>query len=220
MVVDNTFATPALQRPLAHGADLVVHSATKYLGGHGDLLAGLVVGPEALVKQVRLYGLRFMTGATISPWTAFLVLRGLKTLALRMERHGANALAVAELLAGHPAVDWVAYPGLPGDRRHALAARQMSGFGGLVACTLEGGLGAGYAFMDGLSLATRAVSLGDPETLVQHPASMTHSTYSPEERARHGIGEGLIRLSVGLESLDDILDDLSQALDRSAMAGR
>ncbi|MEM7225252.1 MAG: methionine gamma-lyase [Pseudomonadota bacterium] len=214
VVVDNTFATPALQRPLALGADLVVHSATKYLGGHGDLLAGLVVGPEDLVKRVRLYGLRFMTGATISPWTAFLVLRGLKTLALRMERHSANALAVAERLAEHPAVSWVAYPGLAGDRDHTLAARQMSGFGGLVACELTGGHSAGFAFMNAVSLATRAVSLGDPETLVQHPASMTHSTYSPEERARHGIGEGLVRLSVGLESLDDILDDIDQALER------
>ena len=214
VVVDNTFATPALQRPLSLGADLVVHSATKYLGGHGDLLAGLVVGSEALVKRIRLHGLRFMTGATISPWTAFLVLRGLKTLALRMERHGANGLAVAELLADHPAVTWVAYPGLASDRNHDLAARQMSGFGGLVACELRGGLAAGFAFMNALSLATRAVSLGDPETLVQHPASMTHSTYSPEERQRHGIGDGLVRLSVGLESLDDIFEDLSQALER------
>ncbi len=216
VIIDNTFATPALQRPLGLGADLIVHSATKYLGGHGDLLAGAVIGPQELIKQIRMEGLRYFTGATVSPWTAFLVMRGLKTLELRMERHCAAAQAAAELLTGHSAVAWVAYPGLADNPGHSLAARQMSGFGGLVAFELKGGEAAGFAFMNRLELVTRAVSLGDAETLVQHPASMTHSTYSPEERAAHGITEGLLRLSLGLENIPDILDDLRQALDGAA----
>ncbi|MEM7171518.1 MAG: aminotransferase class I/II-fold pyridoxal phosphate-dependent enzyme [Pseudomonadota bacterium] len=219
VVVDNTFATPALQRPISLGADLVVHSATKYLGGHGDLLAGLVLGPAETLKKIRTFGLRFMTGATISPWTAFLVLRGLKTLSLRMERHCSTALAIAELLARHPAVDRVTYPGLEKSPDHLLATRQMSGFGGLVAFELKGGLKAGFHFMDALELVTRAVSLGDAETLVQHPASMTHSTYSPEERAQHGIGDGLVRLSAGLENPEDILEDIAQALEQCSKTG-
>jgi methionine-gamma-lyase len=216
VIVDNTFATPALQQPLAHGADLVVHSATKYLGGHGDLLAGAVVGPAELVKRIRVEGLRTLTGATVAPLTAFLVLRGLKTLELRMARHCAAARAAAELLAAHPAVAWTAYPGLKGSPGHTVARRQMADFGGLVAFELRGGREAGFRFMDRLQLVTRAVSLGDAESLIQHPASMTHSTYSPEERARHGITEGLLRLSLGLESIQDILDDLAQALDAAS----
>jgi methionine-gamma-lyase len=214
-VVDNTFATPALQRPLGLGADLVVHSATKFLGGHGDLIAGALIGPKALVERVRGHGLRYLTGATIAPLSVFLLLRGLKTLELRMERHSASALAVARLLRGHPKVASVAYPGLPDHPGHALACRQMEGFGGLVAFELAGGLAAGMRFMNRLALVTRAVSLGDAETLVQHPASMTHSPYSPEERRRHGIGEGLIRLSVGLETLTDLEDDILQALEEA-----
>jgi methionine-gamma-lyase len=216
VIVDNTFSTPALQRPLDLGADLVVHSATKYLGGHGDLLAGVVAGPAALVKRIRVEGLRTLTGATVAPLTAYLVLRGLKTLELRMARHCAAAAAVARVLAAHPAVVWVAYPGLDGSPGHAVARRQMAGFGGLVAFELEGGREAGFRFMNRLGLVTRAVSLGDAETLVQHPASMTHSTYTAEERARHGITEGLLRLSLGLETVQDIVDDVTQALDASA----
>ncbi|MFD2233042.1 trans-sulfuration enzyme family protein [Phaeospirillum tilakii] len=214
-VVDNTFATPALQRPLGLGADLVVHSATKFLGGHGDLIAGALIGPKAIVERVRGHGLRYLTGATIAPLSVFLLLRGLKTLELRMERHSASALALARLLRGHPKVASVAYPGLPDHPGHALACRQMDGFGGLVAFELAGGLAAGMRFMNRLALVTRAVSLGDAETLVQHPASMTHSPYSPEERRRHGIGEGLIRLSVGLETLADLEDDILQALEEA-----
>ncbi len=213
VMVDNTFATPVLQRPIEHGADLVVHSATKFLGGHGDLIAGVVVGPKAIIDRIRGNGLRYLTGATIAPLTAFLLLRGLKTLELRVERHSASAAAVATLLAAHPAVRRVDYPGLPDSPGHAVARRQMSGFGGLVSCELDGGLEAGIRFMNRLVLATRAVSLGDAETLVQHPASMTHATYSAEERARHGIGDGLIRLSIGLENLPDIREDILQALD-------
>ncbi len=212
VVVDNTFCSPALQRPLEHGADLSLHSATKYLGGHGDLLAGLVVGKQETINKIRGVGLRWLTGATISPFNAFLILRGLKTLELRMAAHSASALAVAELLAGHKAVGQVSYPGLKSFPQHELAKRQMSRSGGLIAFELKAGLAAGLQFMNRLTMVTRAVSLGDAETLVQHPASMTHSTYSPEERALHGIGDGLIRLSVGLENVEDILDDIAQAL--------
>ena len=212
VVVDNTFATPVLQRPLEFGANLVVHSGTKYLGGHGDLLAGVVVGPADLVKQVRQTGLRWMTGATLSPFNCFLMLRGLKTLELRLERHSASGLAVAEMLEKHPKIASISYPGLPAFPQHELAKRQMSAFGGLMAFELDGGLEMGMALMNKLTLITRAVSLGDTETLIQHPASMTHAIYSAEERARHGISDGLLRLSVGLENVDDILDDLEQAL--------
>jgi hypothetical protein len=198
-IVDNTFATTALQRPLEHGADLVVHSATKYLGGHGELIAGIVTGRAALVSQIRLHGLRYLTGATLSPWSAFLILRGLKPLALRMAQHSRSALAVAELLSTHRAVAAVHYPGLPDFPQAAAVKRQMSSGGGLVSFELEGGIAQGRALVNALKLAHRAVSLGDAETLVQHPASMTHATYSAAERAEHGISDGLIRMSVGLE---------------------
>lgn len=213
VVVDNTFASPALQRPLEHGVDAVVHSATKYLGGHGDLLGGIVVGTSELVGRVRGAGLRWLTGATLSPLNAFLILRGLKTLEIRMARHSASALEVAKLLAGHRAVAHLSYPGLPSFVQYDLARRQMSAPGGLIAFELAGGMSAGLAFMNRLKLVTRAVSLGDAETLVQHPASMTHATYSPEERLAHGISDGLLRFSIGLENVDDILEDVQQALD-------
>ena len=213
VVVDNTFASPALQRPLEHGVDAVVHSATKYLGGHGDLLGGIVVGTSELIGRVRGIGLRWLTGATLSPLNAFLILRGLKTLEIRMARHSASALEVANLLADDRAVASLSYPGLPSFGQYELARRQMSAPGGLIAFELAGGMSAGLAFMNRLKLITRAVSLGDAETLVQHPASMTHATYSPEERAAHGISDGLLRLSIGLENVDDILQDLQQALD-------
>ena len=213
VVVDNTFASPVLQRPLEHGADVVVHSATKYLGGHGDLLGGITVGKADLIGRVRGTGLRWMTGATISPLNAFLILRGLKTLEIRMARHSASALAVAELLAGHVAVSQLSYPGLKSFPQYDLAKRQMSAPGGLIALELAGGMRVGLAFMNRLKLVTRAVSLGDAETLIQHPATMTHASYSPEERAAHGIGDGLLRFSIGLENVDDILDDIQQALD-------
>ena len=217
VVVDNTFASPALQRPIEFDADIVVHSATKYLGGHGDLLGGIVVGSAELVNRVRGTGLRWLTGATLSPLNAFLILRGLKTLELRMARHTSSAHAVAELLCDHPAVAGLSYPGLPSFPQYELAKRQMSAPGGLIAFELVGGLPAGLDFMNRLKLVTRAVSLGDAETLVQHPATMTHATYSPEERAAHGIGDGLIRLSIGLENVADILEDIQQALDGLAL---
>lgn len=212
-VVDNTYCTPYLQRPLALGADFVVHSATKYLGGHGDLLAGAVVGPKEVLDQVRFHGVKDMTGAVLSSQDAFLVLRGLKTLALRMDRHCDNADRVAAFLASHPKVEVVHFPGLEAFPQKDLARRQMARPGGMVAFELKGGIEAGRRFMDALSLFTRAVSLGDAESLAQHPASMTHSTYTPEERAQHYIAEGLVRLSVGLEDAEDLLADLVQALD-------
>ncbi len=215
-VVDNTFATPVLQRPIEHGADLVVHSATKYLSGHGDLLAGAVLGSRSLVTQVRAHGLRYLTGATLSPLAAFLVMRGLKTLELRMERHVGTATELARLMERHPAVERVMYPGLDSFPQRDVARRQMTGGGGLVSFELTGGLAAGLAFMNRLQLVQRAVSLGDAETLVQHPASMTHAQYTPAERAAHGIAEGLLRLSVGLETPADILADVEQALDAQA----
>lgn len=211
-VVDNTYATPVLTRPVELGADLVVHSATKYLGGHGDLIGGLIVGSAADLAQVRAVGIKDMTGAVMAPFNAFLILRGLKTLQLRMERHCRTALTVARALEAHPAVAVVHYPGLESFPQHALAGRQMPGFGGMIAFELHGGHAAGVAMMNRLSLIRRAVSLGDAESLIQHPASMTHSTYTPEERRAHGISDGLVRLSVGLEDEADILADLLAAL--------
>lgn len=211
-VVDNTYCTPYLQRPIELGADFVIHSATKYLGGHGDLLAGAIIGSKETLDQVRFFGLKDMTGAVLSSQDAFLVLRGLKTLALRMDRHSASAQRLAEWLVQQPQVSIVHYPGLPSFPQHALAKRQMAQPGGMIAFELNGGIVAGRRFMNALKLFTRAVSLGDAESLAQHPASMTHSTYTPEEREAHMIPEGLVRLSVGLEDFDDLLEDLRQAL--------
>ncbi len=211
-VIDNTYCTPYLQRPIELGADFVIHSATKYLGGHGDLLAGAIVGPKAILDEVRGVGIKDLTGAVLSSQDAFLVLRGLKTLSLRMQRHSASAQTLAESLEDHPKVAVVHYPGLKSFRQYKLAQRQMALPGGMIAFELKAGMDAGIRFMDQLKLFTRAVSLGDAESLAQHPASMTHAVYSPEERAAHGISDGLIRLSVGLEDVEDLLGDLDQAL--------
>jgi methionine-gamma-lyase len=210
-IVDNTFATPALQRPLEHGASLVLHSATKYLGGHGDLLGGIVVGPAETIERIRGAGLRVLTGATLSPFNAFLILRGLKTLDMRMERHSRSAQRIAETLSEHPSVTWVSYPGLATFPQYSLARRQMDRPGGLIAFELAGGARTGMAFMNSLELVTRAV---------QHPATMTHATYSPAERKTHGISDDLLRLSVGLEDPEDIIHDIIQALDVAAHAAR
>ncbi len=212
VVVDNTYATPYLTQPIKLGADIVLHSATKYLGGHGDLVAGLLAGSEDLVSRIRLYGMKDMTGAVMAPFNAMMILRGLKTLEVRMDRHCASAMAVAELLQQSPAVREVWYPGLKSFGQRELAQRQMSQFGGMIAFELKGGMDAGREMMNRLQMIARAVSLGDAETLIQHPASMTHSTYSPEERKAHGISEGLVRLSIGLEGVDDVIADLMQAL--------
>ena len=214
VVCDNTFASPALQNPLALGADVVVHSATKYLNGHGDVVAGFVVGKADFIRQVRFFGLKDMTGAVMDPFAAFLLLRGLKTLELRMARHCENARKIAAFLAENPAVEKVNYPGLATHKGHEIAARQMKDFGGMLSFEVRGGREAGMKLVNALQLITIAVSLGDAESLIEHPASMTHSTYSPEELAASGIAPGLIRLSAGLENAEDLIADLSQALDR------
>ena len=198
VIVDNTFCTPYIQRPLELGADVVVHSATKYLNGHGDVIAGFVVGKKEFIDQVRLFGVKDMTGAVLSPFDAYLIMRGMKTLQIRMDRHTKNAMEVAKFLESHENVELVNYPGLESFPQYELAQKQMDMPGGMIA----------------FELCTLAVSLGDCETLIQHPASMTHSPYTPEERAEAGISEGLIRISVGLEDAEDIIADLKQGLDR------
>ena len=212
VVVDNTYATPYLTRPIEHGADIVVHSATKYLGGHGDVVAGLVVGKLEQVTEIRLVGMKDMTGAVMAPFNAMLILRGLKTLALRMDRHCASAAKVADWLEAQPGVGVVHFPGLTSFPQHDVARAQMDQPGAMIAFELDGGIDAGRQMMNRLNMIQRAVSLGDAETLIQHPASMTHSTYTPEERDAHGISDGLIRLSVGLEEVADIIADLDAAL--------
>ncbi|CEQ18274.1 methionine gamma-lyase [Paraclostridium sordellii] len=213
VMVDNTFCTPYIQRPLEWGADVVVHSATKYLNGHGDVIAGFVVGKKEFIDQVRLFGVKDMTGAVLSPFDAYLILRGMKTLQIRMDKHSKNALEVAKFLEGHKNVIKVNYPGLESFPQRELAKKQMDLPGGMIAFEVKGGLAAGKKLLNSLELCTLAVSLGDCETLIQHPASMTHSPYTAEERAEAGISDGLIRISVGLEDPKDIIDDLKQGLD-------
>lgn len=215
VVVDNTFATPVLQRPIEHGADIVVHSATKFLGGHGDLLGGIAVGRADLINDVRGKGLRYMTGATMSPFTAFQILRGLKTLVLRVNGHSASALHIAKTLTQSDKLKSVLYPGLPGFAQSDLVARQMpKGGGAIIGLRFDGGIEAGRRFINALELIKCAVSLGDAETLVQHPATMTHAIYKPEERAQFGIDDELLRLAVGLEDVDDLVTDIESALTR------
>ena len=213
VMVDNTFCTPYLQRPLELGADVVVHSATKYLNGHGDVIAGVVVGSKEFIGTCRMFGLKDMTGAVMSPFNAFLMARGMKTLDIRMERHCANAKKVAEFFASHPAVDKVYYPGLDTFPGHEIAARQMKLPGGMISIELKADKAATAAALNKLELCVIAVSLGDAETLVEHPATMTHSTYSAEELKMAGISEGLVRISIGLEDPEDIIADFKAVLD-------
>jgi len=210
-VADNTFATPYLTRPLEYGIDLVLHSATKYLGGHGDTLGGVVAGPADAMAELRSHGLRHVGGA-LGPEDAFLLTRGVKTLPLRMEAHCNGAEAVAAFLEQHPAVARVYYPGLPSHPDHELAARQMDRYGGMVALELTGGERAAQRFLDGLELFTQAVSLGDVESLATHPASTTHELLPQEVLDRQGITPGLVRLSVGIEDPRDLIEDIEQAL--------
>lgn len=214
VVVDNTYCTPYIQRPLDLGADVVIHSATKYLNGHGDVIAGFAAGKLDFIKQVRLVGIKDMTGACLSPFDAYLINRGMKTLNIRMDRHCANAQKVAEFLEKHSSVESIYFPGLKSFPQYELAKKQMDLPGAMIAFELKGGFNAGRMLMNNLELCALAVSLGDTETLIQHPASMTHSPYTPEERAMCGISEGLVRLSIGLEDPDDIIQDLKQALDK------
>ncbi|MEO7673246.1 MAG: PLP-dependent aspartate aminotransferase family protein [Pyrinomonadaceae bacterium] len=209
-VADNTFATPFNQRPLEIGVDAVIHSATKYLGGHSDLTAGVLVGSNEFVEKARHGAAKFF-GGNIAPQVAWLVLRGIKTLALRMERHNANALHLAKMLVSHPAVSSVHYPGLESHPNHAIAARQMNGFGGMIAIDV-GTAEAAKSFINKVKVCTFATSLGGVETLVQPVALMTHATLSPEERKKAGISDGLLRISVGIEDIDDICLDVFNAL--------
>lgn len=211
--VDNTFATPYLQRPIELGADVVVHSATKYLNGHGDVIAGIVVGTKEFINNVRFFGIKDMTGAVISPFDSYLIIRGMKTLQVRMEKHCKNALEVAKFLETHNKVERISYPGLESFPQYELAKKQMKFPGAMISFEVKGGVEAGKKLLNSLNLCTLAVSLGDCETLIQHPASMTHSPYSQEERLEAGITDGLIRLSVGLEDVEDIIKDLKEGLD-------
>jgi methionine-gamma-lyase len=214
LVVDNTFATPYFQRPIELGADTVVHSATKYICGHGDVIGGLVVGKKEFIDEMRKDALSHM-GAAMSPFNSWLLLRGLKTLGVRMERHDSNARRIAEFLNSHPKIARVSYPGLPTDRFHEVAKKQMSGVGGMIAFEMKGGARAGVNLVNNVKLCILAVSLGECDTLIEHPASMTHSTLTEEERNAVGITEGLIRLSVGIEDADDLIEDLKQALQKA-----
>jgi cystathionine gamma-lyase len=211
-VADNTFATPWIQRPIDSGFQLVVHSATKYLNGHSDMVGGVaVVGDDpALAEQLAF--LQNAVGAIAGPFDSFLALRGLKTLHLRMERHCANAQRIAEWLASHPAVEQVHYPGVANHPQHALAARQMRAFGGMVSARLAGGLPAARRFLERCRIFALAESLGGVESLIEHPAIMTHASLPPEVRESIGIGDSLVRLSVGVEDVDDLIADLDAAL--------
>ncbi|MFC0302387.1 trans-sulfuration enzyme family protein [Virgibacillus soli] len=212
VIVDNTFMTPYLQRPLELGADVVVHSATKYLNGHGDVVAGVICGKKEHIDFMRQTIMGDL-GQALSAWDAYLILRGLKTLGIRVAAHCDTAQRVAEFLEGHEAVERVYYPGLASHPQRNLAKRQMSGMGGIIAFEVKGGVETGKRFIDSLKLAMISFSLGDPETLVQHPASMTHSSIPEEELIHFGIPKGLIRLSVGLENPEDIVEDLKAALE-------
>jgi methionine-gamma-lyase len=193
------------------GADVVIHSATKYIGGHGDCVAGIAVGKKEFMDHVRKMSLND-TGGVMSPFVAWLLLRGLKTLAVRMDRHCDNAMRVAQFLAFHPKVEVVYYPGLRTHPQHELASKQMSKFGAMIAFDIKGGIKEGMILMDSVKLCTLAVSLGDCDTLICHPASTTHSAYFEDELREAGISPGMIRLSVGIEDVNDIIDDLNQAL--------
>ncbi len=213
LMVDNTYCTPYICRPIELGADIVVHSATKYINGHGDVIAGFVAGKQEYIDQVRFLGVKDLTGSVLGPFEAYLINRGLKTLHVRMDRHCENAQKVAEFLKDHPNVTSIAYPGLDNFPQKALADKQMKMPGAMIAFEVKGGLEAGRKLMNNVHLCSLAVSLGDTETLIEHPASMTHSPYTPEEREASDISEGLVRLSVGLEDAEDIINDLKQALD-------
>ncbi len=211
VVVDNTFATPALQRPLELGADVVLHSTTKYLGGHSDIIGGALVVKERRAAA-RYAWLQNAVGAVPSPFDSYLVLRGLRTLAVRMRAHGESARAVAEALEGHPKVRRVFYPGLPSHPQHALARRQMDDFGGIVTVDVRGGGRRAVAFLRRLKIFTLAESLGGVESLADHPASMTHASVPEADRRRHGVTDGLVRLSCGIEDPADLADDVRAAL--------
>ncbi|HPR64474.1 MAG TPA: methionine gamma-lyase [Thermoanaerobaculia bacterium] len=214
VVFDNTFCTPYLQQPLKLGADVVVHSATKYLNGHGDVIAGFAVGSKELMARVRGEGLKDYTGAVLGPFESYLIMRGMKTLPIRMDRHCANAQVIAEYLQRHPKVERIAFPGLPTDPGYDIAKKQMLKPGALITFDVKGGFEAAKRVINNVEICALAVSLGDIESLIQHPASMTHSAYNKEELAEAGIREGMVRLSVGLEDPEDICADLDKAFSK------
>jgi methionine-gamma-lyase len=218
VIIDNTFMTPVLQRPLDLGADVVIHSATKYLNGHGDVIAGFIVGRKEDIHFMRK-NIMGDLGQPLNAWDSFLILRGLKTLGLRIRQHCRSAEEVARFLSSHPAIDKVYYPGLPEHPQHSLAKAQMNGMGGIVSFEVKGGYEPAKKFINSLKLAMISFSLGDPETLVQHPASMTHFSIPPQERERFKITDGLIRFSTGLEDTRDIINDLDQALAQVSRTG-
>jgi cystathionine gamma-lyase len=209
VVVDNTFASPYFQNPLDLGADITLHSVTKYLGGHSDVVGGAVmVNDEELYEKLKFH--QNAVGAVLSPFDSWLVMRGIKTLSLRMERHEKNAMAIAKYLEGHPLVKRVYYPGLPSHPQHELAKRQMSGFGGMLSFELKGGLEKAIKFVESLEIFALAESLGGVESLIELPAIMTHASVPKEERERVGIRDSLIRVSVGIEDVEDLIEDLER----------
>lgn len=212
VVVDNTFASPYFQNPLLLGADIVVHSATKYICGHGDVVGGVAIGKDIDYIQYLKFGYMCEFGGVMSPFNAWLLLRGLKTLGIRMRQHEKNAIEVVNFLKDHPKIDSVLYPGLEDFKGHSIAEEQMKGFGAMISFEVKGGLESAIKFVDSLKLAQLAVSLGDCETLVQLPAAITHRGYPRERLAEFGLTESMVRISVGLEDSKDIIEDLEQAL--------
>jgi methionine-gamma-lyase len=214
MVVDNTFSSPYLQRPIEFGADVVIHSLTKFINGHADIVGGIVVASdEAVYKKLR--SVMINLGCNMDPHQAYLVIRGLKTLGIRIEKAQENAMKIAEYLEKHPKVEWVKYPGLSSHPQHELAKKQMDGFGSMISFGLRGGFEAGKTLMNSVKMAILAVSLGGVESLIEHPASMTHSRVSAEDKIKAGITDGLVRYSAGIENIEDLISDLEQALAKS-----
>jgi len=211
LVVDNTFSSPYLQRPIEFGADVVFHSVTKFINGHADVVGGIIIAKtEALYKKLR--SMMIAMGCNMDPHQAYLVIRGLKTLSIRVERAQQNAEKIAHYLEKHPKIEWIKYPGLKSHPQHELAKKQMDGFGAMISFGVKGGLNAGKILMDNVQVAILAVSLGGVETLIEHPASMTHSKVSAEEKKKAGISDELVRYAVGIEHVDDLIADLEQAL--------
>ncbi len=213
VVVDNTFCSPYLQKPLDLGADIVLHSVTKFINGHADIVGGIAVTKTKELYDIVRHAMVFL-GPNMDPHQAYLVIRGLKTLSIRIDYAQKSAMKVAEYLEKHPKVEWIKYPGLKSNPQYELAKKQMSGFGSMISFELKGGLEAGRILMDNVKLSILAVSLGGVETLIQHPASMTHASVPKESRIQAGISDGLVRFSIGIENVDDIISDLEQALDK------
>ncbi|MCX6164806.1 MAG: aminotransferase class I/II-fold pyridoxal phosphate-dependent enzyme, partial [Ignavibacteriae bacterium] len=211
MVVDNTFSSPYLQRPIEFGANVVFHSVTKFINGHADVVGGIIVAKtEELYKKIR--SMMIAMGCNMDPHQAYLVIRGLKTLSIRVDRAQQSAMIIAEYLEKHPKVEWIKYPGLKSHPQYELAKKQMDGFGAMISFGLKGGLEAGKILMNNVKVAILAVSLGGVETLIEHPASMTHSKVSAEDKKKAGISDGLVRYAVGIEDVEDLIADLEQAL--------